>query len=115
MLRDIPYEWRLSMKDDNGCCGKVSMCNLGVALGLVWGLTVLVLAYLGMWFDLALPIVDSFATLYKGLDTTYFGGIIGLLWGFFQGYVSGALIAKVYNYCSCKCPCKACKMDRKHH
>jgi hypothetical protein len=107
------------MKDTNGCkccsggkCGKLSVCNLGMSLGLVFGLTMMVLAYLAMVFGVGAPMVKMYSSVYAGYHASALGGIVGLLWGFLQGFVFGGLIAMFYNFCRCCCPCKTCKMDR---
>lgn len=103
------------MKDSKDCkskCGKASICNLGSALGLAWGLNLLVIALLSMCCGLGSPIVKMFTSLYVGYHASLLGSLIGLLWGFVHGFVTGGLLAAVYNFCSCCCPCKSCKKDR---
>lgn len=100
------------MDDSKSCFAKLSVCNLAVALGLVWGLSALVLAYLSMCFGIGTALVDVFSTLYYGYDDTLLGGLLGLLWGFVGGFISGAVLAMAYNWCRCCCPCKYCKSSR---
>ena len=42
-------------------------------------------------------VVHLFAKVYRGFDETLLGGFIGAVWGFFDGVVSGLLIAWIYN------------------
>lgn len=100
-------------KNDNTCCTKLSVCNLGLAVGLVWGLAMFVTVYLSIWFGLGIPFVEIFSTIYIGYDFTPVGSLLGLFWGFLDGFIGGALIAFFYNLFSCCCPYKSCKTKRK--
>lgn len=95
------------------CCSRLSVCNLGMSLGIVWGLTIFVNALLTMFFGIGSPFIDIFSTIYWGLDSTLVGAFFGLVWGFVGGFIGGALIAFFYNYCSANCPCSYCKHNRK--
>lgn len=103
---------------DNGkssscnCCSRLSVCNLGMSLGIVWGLSMLLCGLLSMMWGVATPFVDLFSSIYIGFDSTVVGSIMGLVWGFVDGFIFGILIACIYNYCSCKCPCAYCKKNR---
>jgi hypothetical protein len=41
--------------------------------------------------------VAAMSSVYIGFRPTFLGGIIGAVWGFFDGAVAGAIIAWVYN------------------
>ncbi len=99
--------------DKKSCCSKLSVCNLGTAIGLVWGLSMFIGAILTSLAGLASPFVDIYSSIYLGYDATIIGAVIGLIWGFIHGFIVGALIAFFYNYCACRCPCKSCKECRK--
>lgn len=102
------------MKNGEGsCCSKLSVCNLGMALGIVWGLSLFFCAILTMLSGMGAPFVDIFSTLYWGLDATIIGAVFGLFWGFIWGFIMGALIAFFYNLCAAKCPCGYCSNNRK--
>ena len=45
----------------------------------------------------ARPIVDVLASGYIGYAPSFFGGIIGGLWGFFDGLIGAAAFAWLYN------------------
>lgn len=105
---------------DNGkksCCAgssKLSVCNLGLALGIVWGLNMFICSFLTMLFGIGSPFIDIFSSIYWGFDSTVMGSLLGFFWGFAGGFITGALIAFFYNWCACKCPCSSCKTDRKN-
>lgn len=101
------------MDDKKSCCLKISVCNLGMAIGLTWGLMMFVVSFLTMLFGIGSPFVDIFASIYWGFDSTIIGSLLGFIWGFIGGFITGALIAFFYNVCACKCPCSYCKTNRK--
>lgn len=104
---------------DNGngkCCNcttRLSICNLGMSLGIVWALAVFGTALLNIFMGIGMPFMHLFGSIYVGFESTILGAIFGLIWGFIHGFVGGALIAWLYNWCSCKCPCAYCKKNRK--
>ena len=70
---------------------------LGVAFGLVWGLSIL----LGTWWLLFLgspgTTIGMLSKLYIGYSYSWGGAVIGFLWGFIDGFVCGFLVAWIYN------------------
>ncbi len=71
--------------------------SLGIALGLVWGLAIM----LGTWWMLLKgasgEIVSKLYMFYPGYSYSWGGAVIGLLWGFVDGFICGFLIAWIYN------------------
>jgi hypothetical protein len=71
--------------------------NLGFALGLMWGLAVM----LGTWWLLAVgqpgTTISKLSAFYFGYTFSFVGGIVGLFWGFIDGFICGVLIAWFYN------------------
>ena len=92
-------------KCDSSQYTKISVLGLGCSMAICWGLGVLLLSYLSLWYGVATPIVNLLASGYIGYKATYIGGLIGLAWALVDGFVFGALIAFVYNKCL-KCCCK---------
>lgn len=99
-------------KSNGACCSKLSVCNLGMAIGVVTGLGAFVCGLLSMFFGFGVAVVDVSSTLYYGYEATLLGSLFGLFWGFVHGFIVGALIAFIYNFCHCKCPCSSCKENR---
>lgn len=102
-----------SMKDDKSCAGKLSACNLGVSLGVTWGLYMVLVVAVALWFGVGHQVVQVYGNILKGVSVNYSGMLIGFFWGFLQGYIFGFILAKAYNFCSCRCPCSGCKTCRK--
>lgn len=71
--------------------------NLGFALGLTWGLGVM----LGTWWLMFMgspgDTISKLGGFYIGYTYSFVGGIIGLVWGFVDGFICGVLIAWFYN------------------
>jgi len=70
---------------------------LGMALGLVWGLAVM----LGTWWLLIWgyegEIMAKLSHFYIGYSYSWGGAVIGLIWGFVDGFIAGVLIAWIYD------------------
>lgn len=101
-------------KNGNKCCctARLSICNLGMALGCVWGLTLFAIAMLSMYAGIGTPFVELFGTIYRGFEAALIGSFIGFAWGFVNGFITGMLIAMFYNLFSRICRCSYCKKNR---
>jgi hypothetical protein len=71
--------------------------NLGFALGMTWGLAVM----LGTWWLIYSgqpgTTISKLAAFYSGYTFSFIGGIVGLFWGFIDGFIGGVVIAWFYN------------------
>jgi len=76
---------------------KLNPEKLAVALGLTWGLYVLLIGWVAAIGWGTSELVTALAGLYVGFKATLLGGIIGGLWGFLDGIIAGYLIAVFYN------------------
>jgi len=80
---------------------------LGISLGVLWGGTIflatillIVKAWLGIHHPAGAPVGPTLLKLgqfYMGYSMSLGGAILGGIYGFFNGYVGGYLIAKIYN------------------
>jgi len=48
-------------------------------------------------FGVGIKFVEIIASVYIGFAPSFIGGIIGGIWGFFDGGIGGNIIAFVYN------------------
>ena len=71
--------------------------NLGFALGLTWGLCVMLGTWWLMWLGSAGEIISKLSGFYFGYSFSFVGGIVGFFWGFVEGFIGGVLIAWFYN------------------
>jgi len=76
---------------------KLDVWAFSVTLGCLWGFGVLVLALASKRSHKAAEIVRLFSKVYRGFEKTLSGALVGAVWGFIDGMVSGLLIAWIYN------------------
>jgi len=76
---------------------KLDVRAFSLALGSFWGVSVLMLGLASMIWRRGNKIVRLSAIVYRGYSATLSGSLIGAVWGFLDGAVSGLLIAWIYN------------------
>ncbi len=76
---------------------KLNVKAYALTCGILWGLAVL----LGTWWLLIRgadgEIITKLSAFYIGYSYSWGGAVIGLLWGFVDGLIVGAIFAWVYN------------------
>jgi len=75
---------------------KLSPKALGLASGIVWGVTIF-LATLWVVVKGGGEHMRLLQQFYIGYDTTPLGSIIGLVYGFIDGFICGWIFAWLYN------------------
>ena len=91
-----------------GCFCKLHVLPFGLALGVIWGVGLLLVGLIsaaGGWGD---HFIAAMASLYVGYDATILGSLVGFVWGFVDFLVFGLILAWLYNFFVCKCA-KYCK------
>lgn len=91
---------------------RLSLCGLGVAFGVTWGLGLFVLGLLSTYLGWATPWVELFSSIYIGFASTFIGSLIGGAWGLLDGFITGVIVAFIYNLCVKCCGCSSCKASR---
>jgi hypothetical protein len=76
---------------------KLNSKAFGLACGVVWGLGLFFLTWWVILFEGTSASPMFFSRLYLGYTITPLGSIIGLVWGFFDGWIGGLIFAWVYN------------------
>jgi hypothetical protein len=76
---------------------KLDVKALGLAMGIMWGISMFLLGLLTMENGLGSGIEQVLATMYIGYKPTFTGSIIGGIWGFIDAGVGGMLLAWLYN------------------
>ena len=71
--------------------------NLGLALGMVWGLAVMIGTWWLMFMGSPGDTISNLRGFYFGYTYSFVGGIVGFIWGFVDGFITGVLIAWFYN------------------
>ena len=65
--------------------------------GLICGLGLFVLTWWIIAFDGATGEPTLVGRIYRGYSITPMGSVFGLIWGFFDGLIGGAIFAWLYN------------------
>ena len=76
---------------------KLDVRAFGMLLGCIWGLGVLVVGVMAKMSGRGSRFVKLCSTVYRGYKPTWPGSLIGGLWGFLDGAVSGIVIAWLFN------------------
>ncbi len=77
---------------------KLNVAALALAFGICWGIGVFIMTW---WLIVSGSVAGELSLLerfYPGFSVTPVGSIAGLVWGFFDGLICGAIIAWLYNF-----------------
>lgn len=84
--------------------GKIYPVSFGFALGLITGLSWMLLCWAGARYGWGLVEIRVLGSMYYNIAPTIIGGFWALLEGFINFFVFGLLMAIVYNNaCNCFC------------
>jgi hypothetical protein len=72
--------------------------SFALTCGLFWGFCILLVTWWIMLFEGATGDLLVIGHVYRGFNVSPLGSIIGLIWGFFDGLVGGAIFAGIYNF-----------------
>ena len=67
-----------------------------LSFGISCGLYMLFIGLVSI-FGWGVKFVEAVSSVYIGFTPTFLGAIIGMVWGFVDGAIGGAIIAFVYN------------------
>ncbi|MBN2135227.1 MAG: bacteriophage holin [Acidobacteria bacterium] len=81
---------------------KLNIKALALTIGLVWGVGIFLFTWWVIIFEGSTAEPTIIAKLYRGYDISPFGSLIGLIWGFLDGLIGGALIGWIYNFLAAK-------------
>lgn len=71
---------------------------LGVSIGIVWGGSIFITTFISYYTGYAKEFLEVLAvSIYPGYEITPARSFLGLLYGFLDGLLSGALIGWLYN------------------
>jgi len=94
--KEVIYASRLINIEERWSMEKLNVKALAIGLGVSWGFAMLFVGWASI-FGWGSKIVEVMSSLYIGFASSFSGGIIGAIWGFFDGAIGGAIIAFVYN------------------
>jgi len=81
---------------------KLNVKALALTCGLLWGIGLIIITWWIMLFEGATGEITFLGRIYIGYNISLTGSLIGLLWGFFDGMIGGAIFAWLYNLLSNK-------------
>lgn len=91
-------------------CMRLHVLGLGIALGIMWGFSILILGLCAMYLNMGTQLVGAFGSIYIGYEATVMGSLIGTIWGLADGFIGGVILAWIYN-CVTRCCCGSCKSE----
>lgn len=81
---------------------KFNIKAFALTCGIWWGFAIFALTWWIIAFDGTTGEITLIGKLYRGYNITPLGSILGLIWGFFDGLICGAIFAWLYNFLSAK-------------
>lgn len=76
---------------------KLSPKACGLAFGILWSGSVLIMGLVALVSAWAQPFVDVLSVMYVGYSASIVGILIGVLWGFIDAFIGGWVFAWLYN------------------
>ncbi len=77
---------------------KLKPVALGVALGTVWGVSLFITTLISYYTGYGKLFLEVLAqSIYPGYTITPLGSLLGLIYGFFDGFISATIIGWIYN------------------
>ncbi len=76
---------------------KLNVRAFALTGGILWGIAVFLFTWWVIMFEGASGEPTVIGLLYRGYTLSPAGSVIGLVWGFFDGLIGGALFAWLYN------------------
>lgn len=67
-----------------------------LGLGVTWSISILLAGWMAM-FGWGPAFVKVMASIYIGYEPTFFGAVIGAIWGFLDGAIGGFVFAFLHN------------------
>ena len=83
---------------NNRECGTLSPLAFGLSLGLITGVSMIILSLLALYYGIGTGIVAGIAQYYPGYGVTLMGMFMGLIFGFLDGFIGGVIWAYLYNF-----------------
>jgi hypothetical protein len=76
---------------------KLDVKAFAITCAIIWGLGIFALTWWIIAFDGATGERTLIGLVYRGYTISPLGSLIGLVWGFFDALVGGAIFAWLYN------------------
>ena len=76
----------------------VNAKNLGLAGGILWGLSLLVWTLFSASTGYATGFLNIIMSIYPGYSISFLGSVVGLVYGFIDAFVGLYIFALLYNW-----------------
>jgi len=76
---------------------KLNILAGGLALGVTAAIFMLFLGLAAAYLNWGVDAIDIIKSFYLGADLTPQGIVIGVLWGFVDGFIGGVILVTFYN------------------
>ena len=76
---------------------KFNIKSFGLTCGIIWGLTILIATAWILISGAGGLTLGKLSKFYFGYSISWGGAFIGMLWGFVDGLIAGAIFAWLYN------------------
>ena len=76
---------------------KLDVVSLGLSGGILWGAATFLVGLSAWLFGWGNELVDLGSSLYLGYGPSFFGSLVGLVWGFADAFIGAAVFAWLYN------------------
>ena len=70
---------------------------LGLAGGILWGFCMLITTWISVGTGYASGLLNAMSTIYPGYTVTLWGCVLGMIYGFLDGFIGFYLLAWLYN------------------
>ena len=81
---------------------KLSVWAFGFAFGIVWAIALLIMGWLAWLSGWGVQMISVIGSVYLGYTPTFWGAIVGAIWGFVDFFIGGVIFAAIYNACTCR-------------
>lgn len=71
---------------------------LALSAGVLWGLGVFFIAFVSMMWGYAGLWTELLGDAYIGVEATWRGAFVGLVWGFVDAFIGAFIFAHLYNF-----------------
>ena len=82
-------------------CAKLGVIPFGVAFGSTWAMGLLIFGWISWLSGWGLAMISLIGSVYIGYSATFWGAIVGAIWGFVDAFIGGIIMAAIYNRCIC--------------
>ena len=77
---------------------KLNAKNFGLAFGILWGFSVLIMTLISLYTRYAEGFLRLLSEIYPGYKVSLVGSFIGCVYGFVDGFIGFYLFALIYNF-----------------